>query len=225
MSEPAVLDFQEILAHPTLAYAEGLRFFRGKGLMNDALRRLADDLDSRGISYCVVGAVALGQHGYLRFTSDIDLLLTREGLDRFHRELVGRGYRPAFEGAVRTFRSAAEGVPVEVLTAGDFPGDGRPKPVVFPDPATCFTVIDGIRTLPLERLIELKLASGTTPGRRRDLADVQELIRIRDLDASYAAKLDPSVRGLFQELCDELLAAQANEQAPDRDPREAPGAE
>ena len=97
------LDFQEILAHPTLAYAEGLRFFQGRGLMNDTLRQLARDLDSREISYSVIGAVALNQHGYQRFTSDIDVLMTPEGLQKFTIELIGRGYRPAFEGAVKKF--------------------------------------------------------------------------------------------------------------------------
>ena len=76
-------------------------------MANETLRRLAQDLEERGIEYAVIGAVALNQHGYQRFTHDIDLLMTPEGLDRFRAELVGRGYRPAFEGAVKTFRATA----------------------------------------------------------------------------------------------------------------------
>ncbi len=83
MSETVKVDFQQILSQPTLAYAEGLRFFRGVGLMNDTLRQLARDLDDRNIAYSVIGAVALNQHGYQRFTHDIDLLITREGLEKF----------------------------------------------------------------------------------------------------------------------------------------------
>ena len=95
------VDFQTLISSPAAAYQEGLRFFMGEGTINETLRRVARDLENRGIDYSVIGAVALNQHGYRRFTEDIDLLLTREGLERFQRELVGLGYRPAFEGATK----------------------------------------------------------------------------------------------------------------------------
>ncbi len=219
MSDALIQDFQQILAEPTLAYEEGLRFFRGTGLMNETLRRLARDLEAHGIAYSVIGAIALNQHGYHRFTQDIDLLMTQEGLNRFRDELVGLGYRLAFEGATRTFRATAENVPIEVITTGEYPGDGRPKPVVFPNPAESSVEIDGIRTITLEKLMELKLASGMTGlGRRRDLADVQELIRVRDLDAAFAERLDPSVRPLYEELRHELVLARDQKLAPNLEP-------
>jgi hypothetical protein len=71
-------DFQQIISSPTEAYEEGLKFFMGKGLLNNALRRIASDLDRHGIDYSVIGAIALNQHGYRRFTEDIDLLLTKK---------------------------------------------------------------------------------------------------------------------------------------------------
>ena len=195
------VDFQEILSSPTEAYEEGLRFFMGKSLLNNALRRVASDLEAHGIDYSVIGAIALNQHGYRRFTEDIDLLLTKEGLERFREELIGLGYRPAFEGSTKKFRTTAENVPVEIITAGEYPGDGLPKPVKFPDPRESFVVIDGVKTVTLEKLIELKLASGmTAPDRLKDLADVQELIKTKSLDESFAEKLDSSVRGRFLEL-------------------------
>src|SRR5438874_7071392 len=97
-------DFQKILASPTSAYEEGLRFLRGQVMANEALRRLVADLEAHGIDYNVIEAVALNQHGYRRFTEDIDLLLSQEGLAKFRNELIGRGYRPAFEGATKKFR-------------------------------------------------------------------------------------------------------------------------
>jgi hypothetical protein len=194
-------DFQQILSSPTETYEEGLRFFMGKSLLNNALRRIALDLDSHGIDYSAIGAIALNQHGYRRFTVDIDLLLTKEGLEKFRQELIGLGYRPAFEGSTRRFRTAAENVPIEIITAGEYPGDGLPKPVKFPDPSESFVVIDGVKTVTLEKLIELKLASGmTAPDRLKDLADVQELIKVKSLDAAFAERLDSSVRGRFLEL-------------------------
>jgi hypothetical protein len=195
------VDFQQLIASPVLAYQEGLSFFMGEGIINETLRRVANDLDNHAIDYDVIGAIALNQHGYRRFTEDIDLLMTREGLEKFQRELVGLGYRPAFEGATKKFRTTQENVTVEIITSGEFPGDGKPKPVVFPNPNENQIEIDGIKTLTLEKLVELKLASGmTAPHRLKDLADVQELIKIKKLSADFAEKLNLFVRDTFLEL-------------------------
>jgi hypothetical protein len=194
-------DFQKIISSPVLAYDEGLRFFMGQGTLNEVLRKITKDLENKGIDYNLIGAGALNQHGYRRFTEDIDLLLSREGLEKFQKELVGLGYRPAFEGATKKFRTTAENVTVEVIVEGEFPGDGKPKPVVFPNPNESNTEIDGIKTLSLEKLVELKLASGmTAPHRLKDLADVQELIKIKELTAEFAEKLNPFVQAKFLEL-------------------------
>jgi len=182
-------------------YAEGLRYFMGEGTVNQTLARLSRDLDEHGIDYMVIGAVALLAHGYPRFTEDIDLVLTAGGLQKFHEELVGLGYAPAFPGARKRLRSTTDGVSIEVMTTGEYPGDGRPKPVSMPEPADASTEIEGIRFVTLEKLIELKLASGISAADRlKDLADVQELIKIRKLDADFAAKLDPYVRTKYLEL-------------------------
>lgn len=194
-------DFQNIISSPVLAYDEGLRFFMGKGMLNETLRKIAKDLENHGIDYSVIGAVALNQHGYRRFTEDIDLLLTREGLEKFQNELIGLGYRPAFEGATKQFRTTAENVTIEIITTGEYPGDGKEKPVRFPRPSEDQIEIDGIKTLTLEKLIELKLASGiTAPHRLKDLADVQEIIKIKNLTADYAENLDSFVREKYLEL-------------------------
>lgn len=206
-------DFQTLISSPAEAYAEGLKFFRGEGMLNNALRRVADDLERNGIDYVVVGAVALNQHGYRRFTEDIDLLLTREGLEKFRNELVGLGYRPAFEGAKKKFRTSADNIPIEIITAGEYPGDGRPKAVVFPGPDEAAIEIDGIRTITLEKLVELKLVSGTTaPDRLKDLADVQELIKLKGLREDFAEHLDPSVREKYLELAGSVASAKREDE-------------
>lgn len=196
-----MIDFQQIISSPVTAYDEGLRFFMGEGILNETLRRVTKDLENHSIDYIVIGAVALNNYGYRRFTEDIDLVLTREGLAKFQKELVGLGYRPAFEGATKKFRTTRENVSVEIITNDEFPGDGKPKPIRFPDPRENETEIDGIKTVGLEQLIELKLASGmTAPHRLKDLADVQELIKIKNLTAEYAEKLNPFVREKYLEL-------------------------
>lgn len=194
-------------------YEEGRRYFMGEGTLNKALARLSNDLETHGIDYAVIGAAALLAHGYPRFTEDIDLVMTAEGLEKFHEELVGLGYAPAFPGARKRLRSTVDGVSIEVMTTGEYPGDGRPKPVSMPVPVDASTEIDGVRFVTLEKLIELKLASGiSAPHRLKDLADVQELIKIRKLDAEFATKLDPYVRPKYLELEAAVRQSESNQE-------------
>lgn len=182
-------------------YAEGLRYFMGQGSLNNTLTQLAADLKEHQIEYVVIGAIALLAHGYPRFTEDIDLVMTAEGLDRFHSELIGLGYTPAFPGARKRLRSTRDGSSIEVMTTGEYPGDGKPKPVSMPDPAASSIEVDGVKFVTLEALIELKLASGmTAPDRLKDLADVQELVKIRGLSSKFAERLNPYVRQKFLEI-------------------------
>jgi hypothetical protein len=192
-------------------YAEGQRYFMGEGKLNNALARLVADLKEHQIDYVVIGAIALMAHGYPRFTEDIDLILDTNGLDKFHRELVGLGYSPAFQGAWKRLRSTRDGTPIEVIAAGEYPGDGKPKPVSFPLPSEASIEIDGVKFPTLEKLIELKLASGmTAPDRLKDLADVQELIKIRGLSSEFADKLNPYVREKFLELLEAVQRGSCN---------------
>ncbi len=175
--------------------------FEENSAVHQTLHKLARRLAERDIPYAIAGAMASFFHGYRRFTEDVDVLVTKEGLDRVHRDLEGLGYVRLFPGS-RGLRDVESGVRVEFLVSGDFPGDGKPKAVAFPDPREASTEKDGVRWLCLKDLVELKLASGmTNPGRLRDLADVQELIRILRLPADFARQLDPFVREKYLELC------------------------
>ena len=141
-------------------------------------------------------------------TDGVDVVVTRDGLERFHEQCVGRGYVPTHPGAGRAVRDVESGVRIKFLVNGEFPGDGKPKPVAFPDPATSADDMDGLRVLGLPRLVELELASGmSAPHRLHDLADVQEIIKVRGLDAAFADRLDPSVRGRYLELQQAVAAA------------------
>jgi len=188
---------------------EASAYFAGEGRLQSTLRRLIQRLDAEGIPYALLRGLALAEHGYPRLTEDIDLLLTPSGLERFRQRLVGRGYRPAFSGAKKTFRDTETGVRIEIVITGEYPGDGLPKPVAFPDPTTpgVTTEIEGIRVVTLEKLIELKLASGmSAPHRLRDLADVQDLIVRLRLPPTLADRLDPSVQATYRELWEKAHA-------------------
>jgi hypothetical protein len=142
----------------------------------------------------------------MRTSEDVDVLLTREGLAAFKQRWLGRGWVERFPGS-KGMRDATHNVKIDVLLAGEFPGDGKPKPVAFPDPEFVGEVgADGMRVLDLKTLMELKIASGmTAPHRPRDLDDAIQLIRANRLPRAYADRLDPYVRTKFEEL---WLAAQ-----------------
>src|SRR5687768_10491025 len=182
----------------------------GEANVQQALERLARLLDEKGIPYALIGAMALNEWGYRRVTVDVDVLLTADGLAKLKSEAVGRGYVEKFPGS-RGLRDADAGVNIDIVLAGEYPGDGKPKPVVFPDPKTAAVRGRRVALLPLPALIELKLASGmSAPHRLKDLADVLELVKALTLPRTLAEALDASVRAKYDEL---WQAAQA----PDRD--------
>jgi len=172
-----------------------------QGQVFSTLERLALRLKEESIPYALVGGLALNLHDYERMTRDIDILMTPQALEKFIERCVGLGYVQAFHGARKSFHDTATQTPIEILVTGEYPGDGKPKPVSFPDPEASSIEIDGIRVITLEKLIELKLASGLSASHRlRDLADAQDLIVIHHLPPEFADKLDPSVRAEYMRL-------------------------
>jgi hypothetical protein len=156
------------------ALREGRMHFEEGNAVHKTLRRITKRLDELGVPYAVAGGMALYFHGYRRFTEHVDILVSRESLKSIHENLEGRGYLPPSAGS-KNLRDTEQGVKIEFLVAGRFPGDGKPKPIVFPEPGSARTEIAGMSVLTLENLIELKLVSGMQPHRLRDLGDVQEL--------------------------------------------------
>jgi hypothetical protein len=180
---------------------ESENFFAGRGAVHTTLRSLVDRLAAESIPYAIVGGMALNLFGFVRQTVDVDILLTKEGLAKFRERFVGRGYVPAFPGAAKAFLDTDTRVRIDFLTSGEYPGDGKPKPVAFPDPS--FSAVDRgpYRVITLEKLIDLKLASGlSAPHRMGDLVDVQRLVEKLGLPLDLDAKLDPSVRAEYRRL-------------------------
>lgn len=180
-------------------------FLMGESRVQATLTRIARCLDDLGIDFALAGGLAVGMRGHLRLTVDVDLLITADGLLRFKARWLGPGYVDGLPES-RSVRDTETGVSIDFLVAGEFPGDGRPKPVRFPDPSTIVKTEEACRVLDLRTLVELKLASGiSAPDRLQDLADVVALVRANDLAEAFGERLDPSVREKYREL---WLAAQ-----------------
>jgi len=183
---------------------EGSRHFEEGSRVHESLRRIARRLDELSVAYAIVGGMALFRHGFRRFTEDVDVLVTREGLKTIHEHLEGRGYLPLFEHG-KNLRDTELGVRIEFLVTGQYPGDGKPKPVAFPDPAEVAVEMDTVKYIRLPALIEMKLASGmTSAARGQDLVDVQRLIGTSSLKRDFAEQLHEYVREQYEQLWDTL---------------------
>ena len=184
-----------------LALSEGSKFFEEKSMVQDALLKVAARLERHGIPYAIAGGMALFKHGFRRFTEDVGILVTSDGLKLIHEKLNGLGYLPPFEKS-KNLRDTENGVKIEFLIAGEFPGDGKPKPVAFPHPSDVAVELGGIRYLGVPTLVEMKLASGLTGGipRMKDFTDVIGLIQSLPLPMELVEQLNPYVRDKYLEL-------------------------
>ena len=128
--------------------SEGSRHFEENSAVFDALRKFTKRLEGLEIPYAVVGGMALFQHGLRRFTEDVDILVTKGDLKKVHDKLEGLGYLPPHKHS-KHLRDTELGVRIEFLTTGEYPGDGKEKPVAFPDPSSVSIEIDGVKYLNL----------------------------------------------------------------------------
>lgn len=203
--KPAAFDYA------TFDYRRRLRdigmFFQKNDPVYQTLRRLAKRLERAGIPYAVMGAMAVNLHGARRTTDDVDVLLTKEGLGRFRRELLPKFYKPV-EGRSRRFVERKSGVTVDCLLEGGIPGFGKPGPIRFPDPSQVSQELHKFSVVSLPQLIQLKLAA----GRYYDFGDVTFLIRVHHLDESFLEQLHPSVRPHFLACLDEAREQERREE-------------
>jgi hypothetical protein len=173
-------------------------FFDSASPVHQTMRRLTQLLQQAGIPYAVMGGMAVNAHGARRTTQDLDVLLTPQGLDQFRQQFVGTVFDQSPKRS-RRFVDRQNNVTIDVLVTGHYPGRGGPGPFAFPDPTEASEDIDQIRVVNLVQLIQLKLAA----RRYYDFGDVVFLIRVRDLDESFADRLHPSVRADYIECLEE----------------------
>ncbi len=156
--------------------------------VRDAAITTAAQLDHLGIRYALAGGLAVGAHGYIRATTDVDFLVGEEAFDH-------QGLLVAFKPGVPI---EVGGIRIDYLSPASL---GPQLEEVLDHPP----MSEGLAVVPIEVLIYLKL----TAKRRKDLVDVMELVkagadlnRVRNYLRQYADDLVP----LFEELVNEALA-------------------
>src|SRR6266436_4927135 len=101
-----------------LSFTQRLReidmFFQGKDPVHQTMRRAAHRLDRVGIPYAVVGGMAVNAHRHRRTTGDVDLLLTKEGLEEFRKRFVPKYYGP-LAGRSRRFIDRVNQITIDFL--------------------------------------------------------------------------------------------------------------
>jgi hypothetical protein len=208
-SASAVVPFEARLdADLEYAVTQGSIFFEDRGAVQETLKRITSRLAEAGIPYAVCGGMALYRHGFRRFTEDVDILVTRESLVRIHELFEGRGYVKPYENS-KNLRDTTTGVRIEFLITGQFPGDGKPKELSFPDPQVAADTSFDISVLNIPWLVTLKLASGLSgQNREKDFVDISALIEAKQLPLELADSLPPMVRDKYVELWKKYDAAQ-----------------
>ncbi len=156
--------------------------------VRDAAVKAAAQLRQLGIRHALAGGLAVGSHGYIRATTDVDFLVGEEAFEH-HGPLVT--FKPGVPIEV-------DGIRIDYLSPITL---GKQMEETLNHPPTS----EGIAIIPIEDLIYMKLVA----KRRRDQVDVIELVKaginvnhVRRYLEQYAADLLP----LFDELVDEALA-------------------
>ncbi len=164
---------------------EALLILDKRGKVLDIAREVSHLMHLAGIPGVVIGGIAVVLHGHVRTTKDVDIFLPPP-LEPLAALLTAHGF--PFDRKERAF--VKHGVPIHLVLPQQV--GGSPKKAV---------TIEGITTVTLADLIDMKLRSGSTDLlRAQDLADVIGLIRHHRLTSSFARHLDKSLCPAFRQL-------------------------
>jgi hypothetical protein len=170
---------------------EALLLLDGRGAILSTARELSALIRAANLVGPVIGGVAVVLHGHVRTTVDIDIY-TSKSASPIADLLVSHGF--THDQVRREF--VRDSIPVLLVLADQLRAE--PKQI---------TEIDGITTVSLADLIEMKLRSGTANLlRAQDLADVIGLIRCHRLTGEFARHLDKSLRPSFRKLAKAIAA-------------------
>ena len=147
------------------------------------------------IPHYVCGGFAVQEHGYPRFTVDVDIIVP--DVDSAREKLAMNGFSEN-PGPMMTVTDRETRVEIDLLPGGK---KVDPGPLTFPVPTL---VSNEPQILTLENLVSLKLSTyvGCGVHRIQDYADVVKLIEANHLARDY--DVDAKVRDVYQTAWDEI---------------------
>ena len=171
-----------------VSFEEALMAIPGAGPVMQVAREVSRILREQKIDGPVIGGVAVVLHGHTRTTVDVDLYAPQPR--ELGDALTAAGF--VLEAAEEQF--VKDRVPVHLVPASQI-GIVPQKRIE----------IDGVTTISLADLINIKLRSGRDNVlRAKDLGDVIDLIRHHRLRKDFLPRIDTSVRKEFERLVDAI---------------------
>lgn len=174
--------------------------------VRERLLKAAAALEAAKVPYAIIGGNAVAawvsrvDEAAVRNTADVDLLLRRADMPAAKAALEAAGFRHRRAAGIEMFLEAGSNKAreaVHVLFAGE---KVRPE---YPEPAadvaeSVYSATANFKHISLEALVRMKLTS----FRRKDQVHVLDLIGVGLVDASWLAKVPPTLAPRLKELLD-----------------------
>jgi len=182
------------------------RIQRAVDKVKDRLRRVATALNDADIPYAVIGGnavqfwVAQVDESVVRNTRDVDIIINRPDLPAATDALAKIGFIYRHAASVSMFLDGPDAKArdaVHVLFAGEKVRDNDPEPVPVIEEFESMEM--GERTLPLEKLVKMKLTS----FRLKDRVHILDMMSIGLIDQAWTGKLSTELASRLQELLDD----------------------
>lgn len=171
-------------------------------IVKDRLRRVSRALNAANIPYAVIGGnavqhwVAQVDESVVRHTRDVDIILNETDLERAIVALEAEGFIYRHSAGVTMFLDGPDAKArdaVHVVFAGKKVREEYPEPVPEIDQ---YELIDEARTLPLERLVNMKLTS----LRDKDKVHIRDMISVGLIDRNWLERFSAELRVRLEQL-------------------------
>ncbi|MCG8309300.1 MAG: nucleotidyltransferase [Cytophagales bacterium] len=161
----------------------------------DVLRSLNDN----AVEFILVGGLAVGLHGYSRYTGDMDLWVnpTEENMDRLYTSLSKMGYAKSDVDSIKKYRDIESPTPIRLIEDdGVFKVDlmtntfqtlytwkeCRSEALDYESEGVLIPVVH------INHLINMKENTSRLDDNLKDLVDASELKKIKELEKSRKNK-------------------------------------
>lgn len=172
------------------------RIERAVEKVKDRMRRVTQALNEADIPYAIIGGnavqhwVAQVDESAVRNTQDVDIILNESDLERAIVALEPSGFHFRRSAGVSMFLdgpNAKARDAVHVVFAGRKVREEYPEPVPNIDQ---YALMGNARTLPIEKLVTMKLTS----YRDKDRVHVRDMISIGIINESWPDRFSPVLR-------------------------------